>query len=66
MAKIAKFKEGEKVWEIQSKSGRSALDIHIRMRERLDRRGFFTQELNGIKSVGIVVGTGDNCLKFYK
>jgi DNA polymerase II small subunit/DNA polymerase delta subunit B len=64
MVTISKFKEGEKIWSRQSKSGRSAIDIFIRMRDRLDRLGFFVEETSRNKAVYIIVGAGDNCLKF--
>jgi hypothetical protein len=67
MPTIAKFKEGERIWTRVSRSGRSATEIHVRHAERLDKRGYFIQEINDRgngKGSGIVMGTGDNCLCF--
>jgi hypothetical protein len=67
MPTIVKLKGGERVWTRVSRSGRSAIQIHVRHAERLDKRGYFIQEINNRgpgKGTGIVIGTGDNCLCF--
>jgi len=63
---IEKYKEGEKIWTRKSRSGRSAMDIHVRHAERLDKASYFIQELNDKngEGSGILIGTGDNCLRF--
>ncbi len=67
MPTIVKIKEGERIWTRTSRSGRSATEIHVRHAERLDKAGYFIQELNNKgdgNGSGIIMGTGDNCLRF--
>ena len=64
--KISKLIEGEVIWTRESKSGRTAGECSSRMADRLDRRGFFNEHfvIGKGKGFGIVIGCGDNCIKF--
>jgi len=58
---------GESVRCVQRVLEGTPIEIHVSHAERLDKRGYFIQEINDRgngKGSGIVMGTGDNCLCF--
>jgi hypothetical protein len=63
--KITKYKEGEKVWQRNSISGRDAVDCLVRTLNRIEKRGYFAESghSKGGKNF-IVVNAGDNALVF--
>jgi hypothetical protein len=63
---IKKFKEGEKIWERKFFANRDPAYAFNRMVNRLYVLGFFFESGYDCKldAFWIIVGTGDNCLRF--
>ena len=66
---VSRIKEGEEIWRRRF-SGRSASEACRRVKSKLDKGGWFVESgYAWRRSVGgayfwIIVGTGDNCLRF--